>query len=650
MHKTLKVRCLLTVLAALALSPTAGAQSALPPVEAFGSLPQMSEPALSPDGQYLAAKQGVNGRPALSIYKVGAAEGTAPTVIAPKEWFVLGLKWAKNNRLVYFPGLPDTFVFYDQPVSVTFNRAVAVNPDGSDSVVLLGEKSGQALNLALGGILDVSLDDPDSIYMPAGYIGAAGGALAVFRVNVRTGDSERIAQGGSTYQWVMDGNGNVVARVDDAEHDAGDVVRVPDGDGWRDVKVFPPGYSWGPSIAGLTQDRTALVRNGGAATDGLIRLDLKTGAETSLFADPRYDVAYTVEDEWTGRIVGVAVPRERMEYVYFDPNRQRLQRALGRAFPGLSVAVVSLDRAMDRAVVMVEGPRKPPTYYLVDRSGGTATEILSSYPALSEADLGEVRSYPYAARDGLTIPAFLTLPPGREAKGLPMVVLPHGGPGARDMLRFDWLAQFLANRGYAVLQPNFRGSHGYGHAFTEAGYREWGGKMQDDVTDGVRKAIADGIADPKRVCIVGASYGGYAALAGATLTPDLYACAASISGVSDLIRDLKRYGDAYGYGSIVMKRLAIRVGDLKRDRERLEATSPARLAANVKCPILLMHSESDSTVPIDQSKVMLDALRQAGKDVRFVSLPGDDHYLRIAATRLTILRELESFLASKIGS
>jgi len=622
---------------------------AQPPVEAFGSLPQMSEPALSPDGQYLAAIQGVNGRPALAIYKVGAAEGSAPIVIAPNEWIVLRLKWAKNDRLVYYPGLPHTFVIFDTRVSVTFTRAVAVSPDGRDSTILLGEKPGRPMNLALGEILDVALHDPDHIYLPAGFGNAAGRSYGVFRVNVRDGESERIAGNAYTYQWVMDGAGNLVARVDEAPHGGGDIIRVPDGDAWRDLKTFPEDYSWGPGIVGLTQDGTALVRNAGTRTDGLLRLDLKTGAETQLYADPAFDVMHAIEDEWTGRVVGAVVPREHMEYIYFDANRQRLQRALARTFPNLSVAVVSLSRSLDRAVVMVEGPRKPPTYFLVDRTGGTATEILSSYPGLTEADLGEMRSYPYTARDGLTIPAFLTLPPNRPAKSLPLVVLPHGGPAARDVIGFDWIAQFLANRGYAVLQPNFRGSHGYGHAFTQAGYREWGGKMQDDVSDGVKKAIADGIADPDRICIVGASYGGYAALAGATLTPDLYACAASISGVSDLLDYLKRFGDRYGYGSATMQRLALRIGNYKKDRARLEATSPARLAANVRVPILLMHGESDSTVPISQSRNMEHALLDAGKDVRFVPLPGDDHYMRLAATRITVLRELEAFLAANIG-
>ena len=205
----------------------------------------------------------------------------------------------------------------------------------------------------------------------------------------------------------------------------------------------------------------------------------------------------------------------------------------------MSVVAVSTDLTGDTVVVAVDGPKKPLTYYLLDRTTHNAQVIASSYPGLDAADLGEMKPYPYKARDGLDIHSYLTLPPGSAGRNMPLVVMPHGGPDARDMLGFDWMGQFFASRGYAVFQPNYRGSSGYGHKFTEAGLHQWGLKMQDDITDGVKKLIADGIVDPRRVCIVGGSYGGYAALAGATFTPDLYACAVSFAGVSDLPKMLQ---------------------------------------------------------------------------------------------------------------
>jgi len=230
------------------------------------------------------------------------------------------------------------------------------------------------------------------------------------------------------------------------------------------------------------------------------------------------------------------------------------------------------------------------------------------------------------------------------------VVLPHGGPDARDEIGFDWWAQFLANRGYVVLQPNYRGSAGYGEKFTAAGLQQWGLKMQDDITDGAKKMIADGIADPKRVCIVGASYGGYVALAGATFTPDLYACAASVAGISDLHQLLQRERKQYGQRSDVVLFWRSRVGDLSDDADQIAATSPALHADRVKCPVLLIHGSDDTTVWIEQSKIENDALLKAGKQVQFVTLQSDDHYFTLSETRIRMLTELETFLKKNIGN
>ncbi|MEJ0042064.1 MAG: prolyl oligopeptidase family serine peptidase [Rhizomicrobium sp.] len=226
--------------------------------------------------------------------------------------------------------------------------------------------------------------------------------------------------------------------------------------------------------------------------------------------------------------------------------------------------------------------------------------------------------------------------------------MPHGGPDLRDWIRFDWWAQFLANRGYAVFQPNFRGSKGYGHAFTDAGLGQWGLKMQDDITDGVKALIADGTADPKRICIVGASYGGYAALAGATFTPDLYACAASISGVADLGRmiDYERKMHGRHSGSVSFWQSRIGAPD---DAARIDATSPALHADRVRIPILLMHGKLDTTVPYAQGEAERDALERAGRKVEFATFDVDDHYLTLASTRLQMLTNLERFLKANIG-
>ena len=310
---------------------------------------------------------------------------------------------------------------------------------------------------------------------------------------------------------------------------------------------------------------------------------------------------------------------------------------------------MSWDLAKDKLIVVVDGPRQPTAYYYLNRTTHEATQLASTYPDLSEADLGEMKPWPYKARDGLDIPAYLTLPPGKAAKNLPVVVMPHGGPGARDMLGFDWMAQFFANRGYAVLQPNFRGSTGYGQKFEEAGYGQWGLKSQDDITDGVKKLIADGIADPKRICIVGASYGGYAALAGAAFTPDLYACAVSFAGVSDIAKMLRSDASDFGSDSWAVSEMNRSIGNRYDDSGKLAATSPARHADSIKCPVLLLHGAGDTTVRIEQSEEMRDALQDAHKSVAYVRFEGDSHYMLLADTRIRVLKETEAFLAKNIG-
>ena len=311
---------------------------------------------------------------------------------------------------------------------------------------------------------------------------------------------------------------------------------------------------------------------------------------------------------------------------------------------------MSWDLSRQKVIVKVDGPFQPSAFYLLDRSTHKATKIATTYRELTQADLGQVKPYPYKARDGLDIPGYLTLPPGKQPKNLPVVIMPHGGPMARDSLGFDWWAQFLANRGYAVLQPNFRGSSGYGEKFLEAGYGQWGLKMQDDVTDGVKKLIADGIADPKRICIVGGSYGGYAALAGAAFTPDLYACAASWAGVSDLGEFLRTRSQDYGRDFAMISSWSHFIGDRYDDSDKLDAASPAKNAARIKCPILLMHGTADSTVRINQSEIMRRALERAGKKVEFIEFEKETHYMETADTRIRVLQALEKFLAANIGN
>jgi len=623
-----------------------------PPVEAFGRLPFGEEPMLAPDGNHFAMIQSLHGRPAVVIYDVNAAPGTMPKIISDEEAIIVGIHWAKSDRLLMTVNMNQK-AGGDTKVQ-SWYRTIGVDPDGKNMAVMFAHSTWRDLNYSNSQVVDYDLDDPTHVFMPLWVPNLDDDfALNLYRIDVKTGDAERFASGRKdTNEWIMDGHGHIVARIDQTQHPLTDHLKILVKDDWNEIGSYEATGGHDSGILGVMEDGTGLAQRSIIDKTGmnvLGRLDIASGKESGLFATETYDVDHSLHDPWTGRVIGAAFTDDKEEYVYFDPAMEKLQRGLEVAFPGLSVHAVSWNLAKDKLIVVVDGPRQPVAYYYLNRTTHEATQLASTYPNLDEADLGEMKPWPYKARDGLDIPAYLTLPPGKAPKNLPVVIVPHGGPGARDALGFDWMAQFFANRGYAVLQPNFRGSTGYGTKFEEAGYGEWGLKMQDDVTDGVKKLIADGIADPKRICIVGASYGGYAALAGAAFTPDLYACAVSFAGVSDLGKFLRTRASDYGSDSWMISTWTRYIGNRYDDSDKLAATSPAENAAKIKCPVLLLHGAGDTTVRIDQSEEMRDALQKAGKQVEFVRFDADSHYMLLADTRIRFLKETEAFLKKNIG-
>jgi acetyl esterase/lipase len=617
------------------------AKASPPPVEAFGDIPHVEYGRLSPDGKHLAVIRPVGGRNKVVFTDLSKPDAE-PYIVGMEGGLASEIYWKSNSLAVV--------VFHAQisyrGIKTFFasSRALGVNLDTRTATLLMSNAPYYKLNLLAGYIADLAVDDPTHVYMMESDRWDRKFMLGFYKVDITTGLATLVTHGSQdTFTFLTDGHGHVVGQIDQDWNLNTSVIL-----NGNEVLSYNAKGGNDFDIDGLTTTtplQFAVRRQSATGTTGLYTWSGSSGFGSPLFENATYDLNDTITDERDGHVIGATYVDDMPRTKYFDPSMAHVQELLEKAYPGQSVTITSRDQAGTGYVFSTQGPKNPPVLSLYTPADHKTGIIEEAYPDLKSADLGDVRPYPYKARDGYDVHAYLTLPPGRDPHHLPAVIFPHGGPEARDAMEFDWWAQFMATRGYAVLQPNYRGSAGYGAAWVRQGDGEWAGKVQYDVQDGVKKLIDDGIVDPKRICIVGASYGGYMALAGATFSPDLYACAISIAGLSDLDRMLDEGTTFESEGASLWKR---RIG-ADKDSAKVKEASPANFAANVKIPVLLIHAEKDTTVPIRQSEVEEEALKRAGKNVQFVKLDGDDHYLEFPEARIKMLREVETFLAANIG-
>lgn len=446
----------------------------------------------------------------------------------------------------------------------------------------------------------------------------------------------------------------MIAREDFSEKNAAHEIKAYDGNGnWRTIyskKTPLPELN----LVGVSSDGKSLITVEARDSEfmSLYSMSLADGAVSGpLKQREDAEVASTITD--SNRVVhGVMYSGMFPSYDMFDAELNTAIKAVQNAMPGAAAYLDSWSDDWSKLLFFVEGGAQAERYVLFDRAARKLTPISNARPEIKANDVGEVVTIEYKASDGLTIPSLITWPAGVPAearKKLPLVVLPHGGPEAYDAVGFDWLAQFIANEGYAVLQPNFRGSAGFGDSFRAAGHGEWGRKMQSDITEGANALVKMGWVDPERICIVGWSYGGYAALAGGALTPDLYKCVVSVAGVSNLRDMIATERFQHGEKSRTVIYWEKQIGDPDKDREAIDAVSPSRLADRFKAPVLLIHGLDDTVVPAKQSDMMNDALKSAKKDVQYIKIKGDDHGLVDNNSRRQVLQALAEFLAKHIS-
>jgi dipeptidyl aminopeptidase/acylaminoacyl peptidase len=626
------------------------------PVEAFGTLPLMSQVAISPNGRYVAAMMlEANLRYGVVIFDLDQL-GKKPPLRASTggDWDVNWVHWKTDNRLLVSARL--AYGRYHTDVLET--RLLAVNADGSDLKKLvqpkLDSKSGEGHIVQVADqVVDFLPDDPEHILMSFNPEDPT--RPKVYRVDVFTDQKAAIELGRGTIQsWTLDRQGRI--RLAQGR-DAGDVdahyktyYRATEKDEWKEIwDEEKRSASFYPVVFDKTDPDVVYVESDHEnGRMGLYRYRPGSGEFLSkVFLRADVDLDDLILDPKGVDIDGVTYITDATHTEWLSKESEAIHSDVQARLPGWSVGLVSRTFDNSRMIVSASAPDHSGRYYLYEPATKKLQIFSNTYSALDEYDLARVIRVSYKARDGLEIPAYLTLPVGvgnPPKQPLPAVVMPHGGPESRDYGAFEPDVQMLANRGYAVLQMNFRGSTGYGSEFKEAGRKEWGEAMQDDVTDGTRWLVEAKIADPARICIVGGSYGGYAALMGVVKEQSLYKCAVSLNGVTDLPDLINNRGHFVGgRGSA-----ARRIGDLWSDSEKLARNSPARRAADIRVPVLLVHGTKDRVVPPIQSRKMAEALKGAGKSYRYVELEDEEHWLTHGATRLQYYQELERFLGEHL--
>ncbi len=621
------------------------------PLETFFADPQASQVQISPDGRYLALLAPANNR--MQIVVVDRKAGKRQRITDMKDESVVSVGWTNSSRLI----------FRQQVKGQESFGTYAVNADGTNLRVLQqatvrdGERVANADSRRGFSIIDDLPSDPDHVLINVGR--GRSGLGDVYLLNINN-EKRRIVMSnfGKVRDWVADRNGVVRVAIEQDENEpyASIKYRKDEKSPWTEIARAPfdaPG--WRP-VAFDGDNRTLIIVSDlDRKTRGLFTYDPEEGRITgTLVDDPVYDVAggggdpaliYSAKKQ---RVVGVRYDAEKPKTVWFDPELKALQASLDAALPDTLNTITSFTNDESVFIVTAASDRDPGAFYLYDAKANALSLLARRFPEVDPAQMAEMRPFQFTARDGMQLYGYITLPAGREAKKLPMIVNPHGGPyGPRDSWRFNPEIQFLANRGYAVLQVNFRGSGGYGRAYEEAGYREWGLKMQDDLTDGVKWAIEQGYADPARVAIYGASYGGYATLAGLVYTPELYVCGVNYVGATDI----ERLGFMLGFNSMTKPMqgfMSRRWLHPFKDAAQIKATSPVNFVQNIRVPLLMAYGEYDPRVTIDHGEALEIELKKYGKQYKNIVVGNEGHGFNKFENRIAFYREMDAFFAEHL--
>jgi dipeptidyl aminopeptidase/acylaminoacyl peptidase len=645
------------ILAGLCLATATQAQT-VPSIEDYAAMPNMSSVRISPNGERVVFISGET-RADRNIIVTSLVGGGSNVIDGGDDQVVVGVSWLSDNQLTVT--YSDRRDLAAQAERVDVFRTYVMRTDGTRNWEL-----SQYASLA-----NRNLEDPDNVLVWMQVLqdsrgsrsggDSVEGAVGLFRQSfTRDRARSRVFIGDGGYQYILNRDNEPVVRytLDGREFE---LWSRRDGGGWR--RVYSENLTldrfrfgsrssdrWVGTMSGMSGlDETGrygyFISRVNDNRNAAFRFDFETEEiEGPIIQSDTADVQNYIRDWRNNTVIGVRWSEGRNFVHYFDQDFADLQTQVEGFFPRSNVTIVHWDAEFRKVILQIEGGHTSGAYYLIDRITGEVALLSASRPRISDDSMSPVEIVHFEARDGLDMFGYLTLPLGREARDLPMIVLPHGGPQARDYYGYDEWSQLLASRGYAVFQPQFRGSDGFGRDFVQAGHDEWGESMQDDVSDSVLHLADQGIIDRDRVCIFGWSYGGYAALAGATLTPELYRCVIAGAPVSDILT-MMDYSEERGSGQASVY-WADYIGDYIAEREHMISISPAFQAQNVQAPLMLIHGTDDLIVPFEQAEIMARAMDDIGRPYELVAIEDGPHqsYRMTVPNKLELYRNLERFL------
>ena len=629
----MKLHKLTTVAAILALAAAASAQERPPkiPVEDFFKLPEKCSFSISPDGRHYAWLAPWSGRLNLhvaSIDDIGTDKATRLTAATERD--IAGYGWANDDRLVYMQdkGGDENYHIYSVGIE---------GGDARDMTPFDGVRT---------GIVDKLDEDPDHILIDMNKRDKT--VFDVYRMDLRTGELELVAENpGTIVGWGTDHDGKVRLATEYVGTTTRELYRDDEDSEWK--VIFETDFRDEATALLFTADNKKLYLSSNLGRDkaALYEYDPATGAQALIYENDEADVGGLIWSKLHRKLRGVTYYTDKPHRHYFDKAAEDFYNGIKSHFPGLRVSISSISDDEKRMFVAVSSDRVPGRLYYHDvEKPDEFRQVADFYPWLKEEYLAEMTPISYAARDGLTIHGYLTLPVGRGTKDLPAIVVVHGGPESRDTWGYDTEAQLLANRGLAVLQVNYRVSTGYGKEFWKAGFKQWGLKQQDDITDGVKWLIEQGIADPKRIAIYGGSYGGYATLMGLIKTPELYACGVDYVGVSNLFTLFESIPE---YWKPLLEQMYETIGNPVTDKEQFEATSPTLHADRISAPLFIAQGANDPRVVKAQSDAMVEAMRARGVEVQYMVKDNEGHGFHNEENSFDFYRAMDAFLTEHLG-